>query len=132
MPTERKQANYTHLIVRDEKTGRFLPGTCGKLGGRPLGSRHKLSAKFLADFHAAWETYGVAALQKVAERDPSTFVRVAASLLPRKVEIERIELTDEQLEAHITELAKELGLALGPADRTAGADDGAQAPARPN
>src|SRR5262245_26354006 len=104
MPTERKQANYTNLIIRDEKTGRFLPGTCGKLGGRPLGSRQKLSEKFLADFHAAWETHGAAALTKMAESDPSSFVRVAASLLPRKLQVERIELTDEQLEAKITKL----------------------------
>jgi hypothetical protein len=119
-------------IIRDEKTGRFLPGTRGRGGGRPLGSRHKLSAKFLADFHAAWEQYGVAALQKVAEHDPSTFVRVAASLLPRKLELERIELTDDQLEARITQLATNLGLALGAAERVGGADDGAPAPARPH
>ena len=117
-------------IIRDEKTGRFLRGT--RAGGRPLGSRDRLSAKFLADFHAAWEEHGAAALTKVAKHDPSTFVRVAASLLPRKLELERIELTDEELEARITQLAADLGLALGAAERVQGADGGTQAPGRPH
>jgi hypothetical protein len=120
-------------IIRDEKTGRFLPGNPGsRAGGRPRGSRNRLSEKFLADFHAVWEDQGLEALQKVAESDPSTFVRVAASLLPRKLKLLHIELSDEQLEAHITQLAADLGLALGPAERVRGAADGAQAPVRPH
>lgn len=106
----------------------FQPGN----PGRPKGSRNKLNEAFVADFFAAWEEHGKDALIKVAQEDPSTFVRVAASLLPRQVKVEHTinELTDEQLEQRARDLAADLGIPLGLAagmDRGAG---GAQAPDR--
>src|SRR5689334_10612506 len=56
--------------------------------GRPKGSRNKLSEAFLRDFCEAWEERGKAALEAVATTDPSTFIKVAAQLLPAKIEAE--------------------------------------------
>jgi hypothetical protein len=70
---------------RDAKTGRFQTGNIG--GGRPKGRRAKLSEVFIADLHAVWQTHGLAALEKCAVEEPSQFVRVIASLMPRDINL---------------------------------------------
>jgi hypothetical protein len=54
--------------------------------GRPKGARNKLQEAFWKDFAATWEAHGQSALEKVAQDDPSTFVRVAASVMPKEIE----------------------------------------------
>ena len=62
-------------------------GESGNPSGRPRGSRSKLSESFLCDFHAVWEEEGLQAIRWCARNDPSTFVRVAASLLPHDINL---------------------------------------------
>ena len=71
---------------RDERTGRFLAGNSGN-GGRRPGARGKLGEQFLSDLRDVWQTHGIQALEKCAEEEPGTFVRVIASLLPRAVDL---------------------------------------------
>jgi hypothetical protein len=66
--------------------GRFAKGN--RLGGRPKGSRNKLSEAFLRDFHATWIKRGKKALDEVALTDPQTFLRIAAVILPRALEVD--------------------------------------------
>jgi hypothetical protein len=68
--------------ANDEKPWLFKPGN--RLGGRTKGSRNKLSEQFFVDFVQAWEQHGAEALSTVAQTDPSTFVRVAATLMPKE------------------------------------------------
>lgn len=68
--------------AKDEK-GRFVTGNIG--GGRPPGSKNKLTEDFLADFHAAWQTHGKTALDAMAKDEPSGFVRAAVQLMPKDV-----------------------------------------------
>jgi hypothetical protein len=98
---------------KDAKTGRFLPGNSG-FGGRPKGSRNKLNEAFLEAFYGAWDRFGAQALIDVAKDDPSTFVRVAASLLPKEYKVESVtsELTDEQLDQRLKQLARAFDLEL--------------------
>jgi hypothetical protein len=64
----------------------FKPGQSGNPAGKPKGARNKLQEAFWKDFAGAWEQHGVGALMKVATEDPATFVKVAASVMPKEVE----------------------------------------------
>jgi hypothetical protein len=46
-----------------------------------------LTEAFISDFQMIWEKEGLAAISRVARNDPSTFVRVAASLLPKDINL---------------------------------------------
>ena len=64
--------------------GRFARGN----PGRPQGAKNKLQEAFWRDFAGAWEAHGVLALEKVANEDPATFVKIAASVMPKDVGVE--------------------------------------------
>lgn len=66
----------------------FVKGQSGNPAGRPKGSRHKLTESFLKDIVEAWELHGAKALEMLAANDQATFVKVAASLMPKQVEAE--------------------------------------------
>ena len=68
----------------EDSTPKFGPGN----PGRPKGAKNKLQEAFWEDFAAAWEKHGVSALEKVAVADPSTFVKVAASTMPKDVKLD--------------------------------------------
>jgi hypothetical protein len=70
---------------RDETSGRFLNGHAG-VGGRPRGSRVKLSEAFLSDLNSAWDIHGVAALRTCATTEPTIFCRIVAGILPKKID----------------------------------------------
>jgi hypothetical protein len=72
------------LEGRDAKTGRFVSGNNG--GGRPKGSRNKLTTEFLDDLHSEWQKSGPSALQRLAQDDPGAFVRVVAQILPKEID----------------------------------------------
>lgn len=80
----------------------FKKGQSGNPSGRPKGARHKLTEAFWKDFAGVWETSGKDALEKVVKDDPSTFVRVAASVMPKEFEgtirtIAASQMSDDEL-----------------------------------
>lgn len=97
---------------KDDK-GRFIPGNNGG-PGRPKGARSKLGEAFIAALHDDFEEHGVAVIAKVREEKPDQYMKVVASLLPKEFKIETVsELTDEQLDSRIRQLASlfEIGVA---------------------
>lgn len=67
----------------------WKPGQSGNPSGRPLG-RQALETEFLKDLAQCWHEGGVDALNRAREKDPVAFVRVVASLMPRKLDAESL------------------------------------------
>ena len=65
----------------------WQPGQSGNPKGRALGSRNRMSESFLEDLRATWEKHGARALETCAVEDPTGFVRIVASLLPKHVDL---------------------------------------------
>ena len=65
----------------------WQPGQSGNPKGRALGSRNRMSESFLEDLRATWEKHGARALETCAMEDPTGFVRIVASLLPKHVDL---------------------------------------------
>jgi Family of unknown function (DUF5681) len=88
-----------------KQQGRWLSGQSGNPSGRPPGSRNKLSEDFLNTFAQYFERHGRRVIEKVRDERPRDYLRIAASLLPKQMEIEAnrsrpaYELTDEELSA---------------------------------
>lgn len=117
----------------DEK--RPKPGTFAKGNpGRPKGSKNKLVENFWTDFAEAWKEHGQAALAAVAVSDPGKFLTVAASVMPKDVNVNTTitDMTDEQLESRIASLARQFGDALGIAAGNGVPPDREEASVRPN
>jgi hypothetical protein len=77
--------------LHEEKPWLFKPGN--KLGGRPKGSRNLLGEKFLSDLLNDWEEHGAMVLAEVRENDPTQYVKVVASILPREIKLENEDAT---------------------------------------
>ena|ERR1043165_4055201 len=99
---------------------RFKPGQVANPKGRPKGSRNKLGEAFLAALHADFEEHGVAVIAKVRTEKPDAYLKVVASILPQKIEVEHTDnLTDDERRNRIREIAEQLGsfVNLGLAER---------------
>ena len=73
--------------------------------GRPAAVRNKFSNAFLTDFLADWQSNGAAAIKTVRVRDPSTYLRVAASILPKELMVDAVMTTGMTAEERIEMIA---------------------------
>jgi len=90
--------------VTGRELTQFKRGQSGNPKSRPKGSRNKLSEKFFRDLCDAWQAFGKPALMTAAWTHPVEFVRMVASLIPRKLEATATiteRMSDAQLEAII-------------------------------
>ena len=67
----------------------FQPGETGNPGGKPVGARNRLTARFLNDLAKHYEEHGVDAITRLCKDDPAGYVKVIAALCPKEVEITR-------------------------------------------
>jgi hypothetical protein len=63
----------------------WKPGQSGNPLGRPLGARSKFSEAAAQDALADWLANGSEVLARVRKKDPSTYLRVLFSIIPRDV-----------------------------------------------
>ena len=77
---------------RDDK-GRFLPGNSGN-GGRPKGSRNRLTSMVLSTLAADFDEHGADAVAKLREKDPAAYLQMAINLIPRQLIAQQETLPD--------------------------------------
>ncbi len=65
----------------------FKPGQSGNPKGRQKGSRNRFAEAFVNDFLNDWEQHGSETIGRVREEDPSTYVRVGVSIIPKDFNI---------------------------------------------
>jgi hypothetical protein len=105
------------------------PGQSGNPAGRPKGSRNKLGEAFISALHDDFVEHGPETIARVRVEDPTQYVKVCASLLPKELRVSSdVDLTDEQLNHRIHQLAAALQLELGPEAGTGETLTGAQTP----
>lgn len=82
---------------RDEK-GRFIVPPVSP--GRPKGARNKLGEEFIQALYESFQEHGEETLERVRTEDPTQYVKVIASLLPKELNVkvsELDELSDDEL-----------------------------------
>lgn len=89
---------------------RFQPGQSGNPGGKPVGTRNRISAAFLHALAEDFDAHGREAIRRTRDEEPGTYVKVCASLLPKQIEQTNPldDLNDAQLHAAIALLQSQL------------------------
>jgi hypothetical protein len=85
-----KPSGNGSLVPRDAK-GRVVEGAVLNPLGRAPGSKDKISQAFLRDFFEVWERLGHQAIEKVAKKDPRSFVYAALALVPREHVVDEVQ-----------------------------------------
>lgn len=124
-------ADRAEAKSEEARGGRFVIG--GKPGpGRPKGSRNKLGEDFVAKLQADFAEHGAAAIAAVRAEKPDQYLKVIASILPKEVKIStEVDLSDEELDQRIRQLAAALDLSIGGESGTREAAGRAAAEDRP-
>jgi Family of unknown function (DUF5681) len=106
---------------------RFKAGESGNPGGRPTGTRERLTKRFLLDLAEDFEAHGKEAILECREKKPDVYIKAIAALCPKEIEHKRPleEMSADELLAAVRAL--EGYLAAQPVPQGAG-ETGGQLP----
>jgi hypothetical protein len=90
----------------------FKPGQSGNPGGRPVGARNTLTGGFLKALSADFEKHGANTIQRARKKDPVSYMKIIAGMLPKQLEkVQPLEeLSDAELSAGIALLKSKLSV----------------------
>ena len=98
------------------ETGRFITGNNGG-PGRPKGARNKLSEAFLQTLADDFDANGKKVIEQVRAERPHDYLKVCASVMPKRLENEDVsdrrdvrQLSTEELEAFVWKSYRESGV----------------------
>ena len=129
--TDKKNDKTDNTTAKQLQPFQFKPGQTGNPTGRPKGSRNQFSEAFLKDIHTEWVEHGKEVLKAVRTEDPSTFLRVAASIIPKEFTVKEDNTSLERLlEQHSVEELDKLinGLVTLGSARTGAKDEKKERP----
>lgn len=94
----------------------FEAGASGNPAGRPKGSRNKLSEAFLKALADDFDANGPGVIERVRKERPHDYLKVCASVMPKRVESEEVTerkdprtMSDAELEAFIWKASDAMG-----------------------
>lgn len=79
------------------KDTKFQKGTSGNPGGKPVGSRNRVTKAFLTALAEDFERYGRVAIARCRRKHPDAYVRMLASLVPKELDVTHVHGYDERL-----------------------------------
>jgi hypothetical protein len=104
-------------IQKEAEGSRWQPGQSGCPNGRPKGARNKLSEAFLQALADDFEVNGKAVVEKVRTERPHDYLKVCASVMPKRFENEDVttfkgvrEMTNAELLAIVSKGYEEAGI----------------------
>ena len=104
MTVTKKEMSEIKVKKERPQTRHLIPAKKGEVrnpNGRPKGTRNRFSEAFCADLLREWESGGPECMKRVMHEDPSTFLRVAASVLPKELNVNEGETAlDRILESY--------------------------------
>ena len=65
----------------------FVKGQSGNPTGRPPGSKHKISEKFISALTADFEQHGETVISQVRADKPEQYLKIVADLVPKDVNL---------------------------------------------
>mgnify|MGYP003373732425 CR=1 FL=1 len=65
----------------------YQPGQSGNPNGRPMGSRQKLTEKFIDDLANHYQLEGAKAILRVADENPVAYLQIICRLLPKDINL---------------------------------------------
>lgn len=86
-------ATNQQVSGRDEKTGRFVKGWKG--GGRPVGSKDKVSTRLVNLMTEMMEKRGEELIERIADDDPAAALAILTRIVPQ-AELQRIFLDGDE------------------------------------
>lgn len=82
-----KQNNTVSTLSRNRGLKPWQPGQCGNPNGRPMGSRQRITDKFINDLADHYEREGAKAILRVADENPVAYLQIICRLLPKDVSL---------------------------------------------
>jgi hypothetical protein len=105
--------------VSNPKTlgGAWQPGQSGNPAGRAIGSRSKLTEKFLTALHEDFLAHGAVAIAQAREKYPVQYLRIIVRIIPRELHVRNESmfagLSNDDVDNLLVEVRRQLAARAG-------------------